>query len=76
MTHASLSADHGIPWNPKSLRQAIRRLEADAVDVERQAIRILPYPGDGLVTVGLVNPGSVSKVEMTIFTPPVQRHSG
>jgi hypothetical protein len=34
MTHTSLSADDRIPWNPESLRQAIRRLEANAVDIE------------------------------------------
>jgi hypothetical protein len=37
--HASLGPDDGIPGNPEPLRQGIGRLETNAVDVERQAIR-------------------------------------
>src|SRR5215831_8382075 len=54
--HSSLRTDHCIPWNAESLRQAISCLEANAMDVERQAIGILLDAGNSLVTVGLVNP--------------------
>src|SRR5262249_57722321 len=55
VTYASLSADHRIPWNPESLRQRIRRLEANAMDIECQTIGILPHAWNGLAAIGLVN---------------------
>ena len=55
MPHAGLGTDHRIAGNAQALGQGIRRLEANAVDVEGQAIGILLHPGDGLVAVGLVD---------------------
>ena len=58
MTHAGMRADDRIPWNPESLRQAIRRLEANAVNIEGQAIRILLDAGNGFVAIDFVNADS------------------
>src|SRR5262245_8947973 len=55
MPHTSLSPNHRVSWNPESLRQRIRRLETNAVDVEGQAVRILLDAGNRLVAVGLVD---------------------
>src|SRR5262249_278776 len=55
MPHASLSADDCIPGNPKPLRQAIRRLETNAMDIQGQAIGILLDAGNSLVAVSLVD---------------------
>src|SRR2546426_4722607 len=55
MPHASLRPDHRVPWNTESLRQSIRRLKANAMDVEGQAIGILPHSGNGFIAIGLVN---------------------
>src|SRR6266540_1454683 len=55
MTDASLGTDDRVPWNPQPLRQGIGGFEANAVDVERQAIGILLDADDSLVAVGLVN---------------------
>src|SRR5262249_54223868 len=54
----SLCPDHRVPGNPQPLRQRIRRLEANAMDIEGQAIGILPHVCNGLIAVGLVNPDS------------------
>jgi hypothetical protein len=58
MPHPSLRTNHRIPGNPELLSQRIGGLEANAIDVEGQAIGILPYPGNSLVAIGLVNPDS------------------
>ena len=50
-----LGTDDGIAGNAQALRQRIGRLEADAVDVQGQAVGILLHPGDGLGAVGLVD---------------------
>ena len=55
MTDACLGTDHRVPGYAQPLGQAIRRLEANAVDIEGQTIRILPDPDNGLVPIGLVN---------------------
>ena len=55
MPHACLRTDHRITGNPESLGQRIRRLEANAVDIQSQAIRILLDAGNRLVTIGLIN---------------------
>ena len=55
MPHAGLGADHGITGNAQALRQGVRGLEADAVDVQGQAVGIFLHPGDGLGAVGLVD---------------------
>ena len=55
MPDASLGADHGIPGNAQSLRQRIRRLETNAMDVQRQAVWILADPDNRLTPIGLVN---------------------
>ena len=53
VTDASLRADDRVTRDPQPLRQSIRRLKADTVDVERQAIRILLDPDNGVVPIGL-----------------------
>src|SRR5262249_8683861 len=55
VTDASLGTDDRIPWDAQPLGQAIRGFEANAVDVEGEAIRILPYSWNGLVAIGFVN---------------------
>ena len=40
MTHTGLGTDHGITGNAQALRQCVSGLEADAVDVQRQAVGI------------------------------------
>ena len=55
MPHAGLGTDHGIAGNAQALRQGVGGLEADAVDVQGQAVGILLHPGDGLGAVGLVD---------------------
>src|SRR5215813_8828817 len=55
VTDASLGPDARVPGNPQSLRQGIGGLEANAVDIERQPIRILLDAGNSLVAVGLVD---------------------
>ena len=55
MTDTSLSTDHGVTWNAQPLSQGICGLEANAVNVEGQAIGILLDPGNGFVAIGLVN---------------------
>src|SRR5713101_6638537 len=58
MTDTSLGSDHGITWDTQSLGQHIGGLEANAMNVEGQAIRILLDAGNGLVAVSLVNANS------------------
>src|SRR5690606_3055750 len=53
---AGLRSYEGIGRNPQTLRQDIRRLEADAVNIQRQAIGILGHLENGFVAVGLVDP--------------------
>ena len=55
MPHAGLGTDHGIAGNAQALRQGVGRLEADAVNVQGQAVGIFLHPGDGLGAVGLVD---------------------
>src|SRR5882762_8436688 len=61
VTHASLGTDDCIPGNPEPLSQSIRRLEANAMDIQSQTIGILPYLDNGLVAIGLVNPHGTSR---------------
>jgi hypothetical protein len=45
MTHSCLGSHHGLTWDTQSLSQHIGSLEANAMDIQRQPIRILPYTG-------------------------------
>ena len=58
VTDASLGSDHGVTWNAQPLSERIRRLEANTMDVQGQAIRILPDSNDSLIAIGLVNADS------------------
>ena len=58
MPDASLRTNDGIPGNPESLGQRIGGLEANAMDIERQPIRILLDADNRLIPIGLINPDS------------------
>src|SRR5262245_28330150 len=61
VTHTGLGADYRIAGDAQPLRQGIRRLETNAVDVESQTIWILLHAVNGLVTIGFVNPDCTSR---------------
>jgi predicted ATPase len=54
MADACLSTDHRVPRYAQPLGQAIRRLKANAMDIQSQTIGILPYAGNSFVAIGLV----------------------
>ncbi len=55
VAHAGLGADQGVVGDAEALGDGIGGLEPDAVDVQRQAVGVLPHPLDRLVAVGLVD---------------------
>ena len=48
MPHAGLGADQGVVGDAQALGDGIGGLEPDAVDVQRQAVGVLPHPLDRL----------------------------
>ncbi len=55
MAHAGFRPDRCMPGDAEPFGQEVRRLEADAVDVESEAVRVIGNPNDRLITVGLVD---------------------
>ena len=53
--HTGPGADQGVVGDAQSLGDGIGGLEPDAVDVQRQAVGVLPHPLHRLVAVGLVD---------------------
>ena len=47
--------DHGVFRNAKPGRDCVRRLEADAVNVFREPIRVFRHQLHGIVAIGLVD---------------------
>src|SRR5262245_21130116 len=63
VVHASLGSNHGVTRNPQALGERIRRLKANTMDVQSQAIGILADSDNGFVTVGLVNTYSSGRAD-------------
>ncbi len=55
MAHAGLGADQRVRRDAEPLGDGVGGLEADAVDVQRQPVRVLAHPLDGLLAIGLVD---------------------
>ena len=55
MPHTGLGAYQGVTGNAQSLGDGVGSLEPYPVDVEGQSVRVLLYPLDRLVTIGLVD---------------------
>jgi hypothetical protein len=55
MAHTGLSANHGVGRDTQALGQGISDLEANAVDIQSQAIGVFRDLDDGLFAIGLVD---------------------
>lgn len=54
--HTGRGTDQGVKCNADSLRDSVGRLEANAMNIQSQSVGVFTDLGDGVVTIGLVDP--------------------